>query len=320
LSRPIILNMASPGPGGSEQFVVDNQVNGNFMFAYGVTDRLELDFGLPLTFVQTGAGISPLTGGRDLRDTAVRDLRFGFTYALVPRLRVDPLSPSDDPTSAGRLYAIAARFIATAPTGDSTDFAGERTAVFAPSLAGDLRYGRLFGGAEVGVRMRPVSEFAGGRVGTQLTTALGAGVDVLDRERLAMTLEGRAYYQGVEQHDTQQSAFGITSLPNGKRIIPAEWVLGVRSAPLLGGDISVFAGGGGPIPIGDAAITVPRFRFVLGVMYAPVLRDTDGDGVPDKNDLCPDRAGSRGGDRPGCPASLVPTKTWGPDQTQEKRP
>src|SRR5689334_16675215 len=47
-SRPIVLRVASPGPGGSDQFVVDNQVNGNFLFAYGVTNQLELDFALPI--------------------------------------------------------------------------------------------------------------------------------------------------------------------------------------------------------------------------------------------------------------------------------
>src|SRR3989442_180055 len=49
LSRPIVLRVASPGPGGSDQFAVDNQVDSNFLFAYGVTDRLQLDLALPIT-------------------------------------------------------------------------------------------------------------------------------------------------------------------------------------------------------------------------------------------------------------------------------
>jgi hypothetical protein len=120
-------------------------------------------------------------------------------------------------------------------------------------------------------------------------------------------LEGRAYYNFAEQHDTQQSAFGITSRPNGDHIIPSEWTLGVRSAPLLDGDLSFFAGGGGPIPIGPAAITVPRFRFMLGVTYAPIARDTDRDGVPDRIDRCVDRPGVRGGGHPGCPPEEAPS-------------
>lgn len=302
-SRPIILRVASPGPNGSDQSVVDDQVNGNFLFAYGVTDRLQLDFGLPLTFAQDGAGTSPLTGGRALRDTAVRDLRFGFAYALVPRVRMDPVKAAAE-GGAGRSWSVAARFGVSAPTGDQSDFAGERTAVFIPSIAADYRIDRLFFGADVGVRARPVTEFAGARVGTQLTTAAGAGFDILDRELLSVLLEARAYWNFAEQHQTTQSAFGIQSQPRkeDRYIFPAEWLLGVRSAPILGGDVSFYAGGGGPIPLGPDAITVPRYRFVLGATYAPTERDTDRDGIPDKVDLCPSQPGPRGGERPGCPA------------------
>src|SRR5579883_1609391 len=78
LSRPIVLHSPSPGAGGSDQFVVDDQVNGTFLWAYGVSDRLELDLAVPLTFGQSGTGLAPITGGNGLKDTAVRDMRFGF--------------------------------------------------------------------------------------------------------------------------------------------------------------------------------------------------------------------------------------------------
>jgi hypothetical protein len=307
LSRPVVLRVASPGPGGSDQYVVNDQVTGNFLFAYGVTERLQLDFALPVTFIQTGAGTSPLTGGAALRDTAVRDLRFGFAYTLIPRPRVAPdaLAAKDEGS-----FALAARTTVSAPTGDSSDFAGERTAVFAPAIAADYRYRMIFAGLEVGARLRPTTEFAGARVGSQLTTALGLGVDVLDRERLSLMAEARSYVNFAEQHDTSQSAFGISSRANGKSITPAEWLVAVRTAPLLAGDVSFVFGGGGPIPIGDPAITVPRFRFVLGATYAPTARDTDHDGIIDKNDFCPTRAGARTGERPGCPA----------DENEEKKP
>jgi hypothetical protein len=301
LSRPVVLHIASPGPGGSDQYVVDNQVSGNFLFAYGVTQHLQLDFALPVTFIQTGAGTSPLTGGEDLHDTAVRDLRFGMAYQIVPRERISPDAAAAK--GSGFSWSLASRMTISAPTGDSSDFAGERTAVFVPAIAADLRFKRLFAGLELGARLRPITEFAGARVGSQLTTGVGAGFDILDRERLSVMGEARTYVNFAEQHDTAQSAFGISSNANGKHITPAEWLLAIRTAPLLAGDVSFFAGGGGPIPIGDPAITVPRFRFLLGAVYAPTGRDSDGDGVLDKNDMCPNQPGVRGGENPGCPAS-----------------
>ena len=306
LSRPIVLHVASPGPGGSDQYVVNDQVTGNFLFAYGVTQRLQLDFALPVTFIQTGAGTSPLTGGVDLHDTAIRDLRFGFAYQLVPRERI---SPDEQSTRSPHSWSLATRMSISAPTGDSSDFAGERTAVFAPSIAADYRYRIFFAGLDLGARLRPTTEFAGARVGSQIAPGIGAGVDVIDRERLSVMAEARGYINFAEQHDTSQSAFGISSRPNGRSITPAEWLLAVRTAPLLAGDVSFIAGGGGPIPIGDAAITVPRFRFVLGAIYAPTARDSDGDGIIDKNDFCPSSPGKRSGDRPGCPS----------DENEEKK-
>ena len=294
LSRPIVLKIASPGPGGSQQNVVDNQVNGNFLWAYGVTRRLQLDFALPATVIQDGAGTSPITGGPTLRDTAVRDLRFGLAYSIIPRPRVDRETLDGDRASGKErgVFGLATRFEISAPTGDRDQFAGERTAVFVPSIAGDYRRGRWFGGAELGWRIRPTTEFAGARIGQQFLFALGAGVDILPKELLAVSAEAHALYNLPEQHDTAQTLTGLSSHPNGSHIVPAEWTLAARTAPLLAGDIAFSLGGGGAIPIGDSAITAPRFRFLLGVIYAPLGRDSDGDGVPDKMDRCPHTAQS----------------------------
>lgn len=304
-SRPIVLRVASPGPGGTEQRVVDNQVTGNFLFAYGVTNRFQLDVALPVTFVQTGSGTSPLTAGRSLRDTVIRDMRFGLAYAIVPRERISPSDAARE-GGTGKGFAVVGRFGTSAPIGDNGDFAGERSAVFMPQLAADYRTWRLFFGADVGARLRPVTEFAGARIGTQITTSLGAGIDVLDDEKLAVILEGRAFWNLPEQATTRQTALGLQSQLNGQHIFPAEWTLGVRSAPFAGGDVAFMAGGGGPIGLGDAAITTPRFRFLLGAIYAPTERDSDHDGIPDKTDACPSRAGVRGGTRPGCPRAENP--------------
>src|SRR5271166_1240826 len=99
LSRPIRLDVKSPGGAGSEQDVIGDQGNGTFLWSYGVTDRLELDLAVPITFGQGGTGIAPITGGYGLKDTALRDLRFGFAYALLPHRRVDAGAPP--PASMG---------------------------------------------------------------------------------------------------------------------------------------------------------------------------------------------------------------------------
>jgi hypothetical protein len=297
LNRPVIL---ATRLGGAEidQYAINDQVTGTFLWAYGVTSRLELDLAVPLTFGQGGTGLAPITGGDGLKDTAVRDMRFGLAYALVPHPRVG------DEAQRGA-WGLVARVEVSAPTGDTDQFAGERSGLFVPSLAGDWRNGRFFAGAELGARLRPTSEVLGARVGTQLVTVVGAGYDFLPkRELLTATLEAWALPTFAEQHQITNPNGVYVSTPDGQHIAPAEWQLAVRTAPLRGGDFSVQAGGGGGIPLtGDAGITTPRFRFTLGVRWAPLARDTDGDGVLDSQDRCPSQPART---RDGCPASPAP--------------
>jgi len=304
LSRPIVLKVASPGGGGSDQYAVADQVDGTFLWSYGVTDRLELDAALPITFAQGGAGLSPITGGDGLKDTAVRDLRFGFAYALVPHWRADPTVRPDSALGRRNAWGLTARFEVSAPTGDRDQFAGERSAVFVPSVAADYRLGRLFAAAEVGARVRPTTELLGARVGSQVVAAVGAGVDVLPRELLAATLEAWALPTLVGQPTGGGAA---TAGANGSTLVPAEWQLAARTSPLRGGGLSIQLGGGGGIPVGgESAVTTPRLRVVLSLRWAPLARDTDRDGVSDAADACPGAPG--GGTSDGCPGP-APTAT-----------
>jgi hypothetical protein len=303
LSRPITLHLPSPGPGGSSSNAINDQVNGTFLWAYGVTDRLELDVALPITFGQGGGGVQSITGGAGVQDTAMRDMRFGAAWSIVPRARVAPL--------AQNTWALAARFETSAPTGDEGQFAGERAAVFVPSIAGDVRLDRFFAAAELGARLRPTAELVGARVGSQLVVAAGAGLDLFARhDLLAIAAEARALPILVGQHASQQTPQGLVSVPCGdagttcsSTIIPAEWAVSARTAPLVGGDLAFILGGGGALNP-DAPITTPRFRFTLSIRYAPLARDTDGDGVLDRDDRCPSQPGSResGGCEPVKPA------------------
>jgi hypothetical protein len=257
LSRPVVLHVPAPGGAGTDEYAVNDQANGTFLWAYGVSPRLELDLAMPLTFGQGGTGLAPISGGTGLKDTAVRDMRFGFAYALLP---------------VGGAWGLATRLEVSAPTGDADQFAGERSSVFAPSLAGQWQAGRFFTGVEVGARLRPTTELLGARIGTQLVLAVGAGYDLLgQRDLLSVTVEAWALPTFAEQDDVQRVNGVDVLTPNGKHITPAEWQLSVRSAPLSRGDLSLQASGGTEIPFGDTPIlTEPRFRFTLGVRWAPV--------------------------------------------------
>src|SRR5260370_19342692 len=145
-------------------------------------------------------------------------MRFGFAYALKPSKRGESRDPQ-----------FASRCEITAPTGDRDQFAGERSAVFAPSLAGALRSERFFFGAEAGLRLRPTTELLGARVGSQIFAAAGVGFDLLPRGLLGPTLEHLSLLTLVGQDDVVRQSGAYRSVPGGKGLAPAEWLLSIRS-------------------------------------------------------------------------------------------
>jgi len=299
-SRPIVLQL--PSAPDSPRPAVDNQLDATFLFAFGVTDRLELDLALPVTVYQDGAGTSPLTGSSsDVPSTASRDLRFGATYTLLARPNKHPWRHD----ASG--FGLAARFEAVAPTGDDDAFATGGGGVYAPSLALDYRSYRLSLGAEIGARIRPESDFVGARIGTQGVFAAGVGLDVLKRhDLLTFTAELRALPVFTQQASVTQTPSGLATSANGTYIVPLEWMVTARTAPIEGGDLSFQLGVGGGIPTSTDSnggvfdpVTVPRLRIALAIEFAPRGRDTDEDGVPDAIDRCPLEPGPKS--TGGCP-------------------
>ncbi|MFO0592259.1 MAG: OmpA family protein [Polyangiaceae bacterium] len=291
LSRPIGLRVGSASPDGTTVYLVDNAINATFLWSLGVTDRLSLTAAAPLTLFQDGAGLYTVFGGtEELPRSGVRDVRIGFDYAFLAHPR----------TGTGDGFALLGRFQAALPTGVKDGFAGSRTVTFVPSLLGDLHLGRLTIAGEVGARIRGVTSFADTKIGTQIQGALGASVDIVPKY---LTASAEAFVLlGLD--DQPPPARLRDDFTQGPMLAPAEWIVSASTAPILGGDLSASIGGGGAIPLADtSAITNPRFRFELGLKYAPKGRDADGDGVLDRDDKCPDVAEDRDGfqDDDGCP-------------------
>jgi len=310
LSQPIVLDLPSPGGPNApaSRPAIDNEINATFLFAYGITDRLELDLALPVTVYQDGDGTQPLVGDSEnaqLPATATRDLRFGATYTFLRRPKKHPWRHD---TSG---FGLAARFEMSAPTGDQNGFSGEPSGVFIPSVSLDYRSHRFFFAAELGARIRPTTDFAGARIGTQGVVSGGVGVDLLKQHDLLSVMgELRFLPTFSEQATLSQTVSGLQSVGNGSYIFPLEWMITARSAPIEGGDLAFQLGVGGAIPTiwdstfsrFEAPATVPRFRVALGLTFAPRGRDTDGDGVPDANDHCPLEPGPKSSaEGAGCP-------------------
>jgi hypothetical protein len=292
LSQPIGLGVASADPRGSTVFAVDKVFDATLLFAVGVTDRLELTLAAPAALYQSGVGLGGVTGtGAAPSRSAVRDTRLGFTLALLTRPRVGvPGGP-----------ALTARFEVGLPVGTRSAFAGGATAVAAPSLVFDYRVGRFDFAAEASARVRGQVVLADAVMATQIGGALGATFDAVPDRWLTVGAEAFALPTIAAQLRDPHAADPTAGAPP---LVPAEWIASISSARLLGGDVVLSLGGGGTIPTGSRpALTSPQYRLDFGIRYAPTGRDSDGDGVPDSIDKCPNEPEDRDGfqDADGCP-------------------
>ncbi|HEU4410505.1 MAG TPA: OmpA family protein [Polyangiaceae bacterium] len=296
-SRPLVLSLPSPDPAGTEAVAIDNQLNAHFLWAVGLTRRVELSAVAPVTLFQdgTGPGVLQSQAPAPLVRTTFRDLRLGLAASLVSRR----------PALGARGLGLVARAQVTLPTGNEAIYAGSAGPAFAPTLTADYRLGRFLFGAEVGARLRKASTIGGARVGSQGFAALGVGFDVLPRELLSVHAEAFALPSFERQYEPVRDpgAPATRLVGGGPALAPAEWLATVRTAPALGGDFVAHAGGGTALPLAPDSVTQPRFRFVLGLRYAPVGRDSDADGIADRDDRCPERPEDRDGfeDQDGCP-------------------
>jgi OmpA-OmpF porin, OOP family len=290
LSRPVGLAVSSPSSAGTTIHAIDNAIDATFLGSLGVSDRFELTLAAPITLYQNGAGLGAVTGTNDeLVRSAVRDFRFGGALAILQRSRVGEI----------RGPALTLRVEFAAPTGSPGSFAGGSTMTAAPSLAFDQHFGKLDLAAQVGARIRGESKLANAVVGTQIYYSLGASYAVIPDGLLSVSGEAFALLTLAEQGPTMHGSDPGTSQP----LVPAEWIASATTTPFLAGDLGFSLGGGGALPLSPDALTTPRFRFNLGLRYAPTGHDRDGDGILDRDDKCPDVAEDRDGfqDEDGCP-------------------
>ena len=246
-----------------QQSALIAELHGGFGFG-GIAD---LGVVLPIApVVVWGAGADIPVQGTD--GPAIGDLY------LLPKVQI--LSPKNT-----KVLGFGVQLPVGIPTGQGARYMGDGGLNFAVDLLAELAFWRLRILANVApIHIRPKVEL--GDMQRQFGMDWGAGVSYQLLDTLALRAEawGTVSYVGTADKATGEWAASVS-------MTPADFVqleLGFGS--------------------GMGGFTTPKVRAYAGVRFtAPDARDTDGDGVADKDDECSDEPEDRDGweDGDGCP-------------------
>jgi OOP family OmpA-OmpF porin len=243
-------------------------------------DRLRLSASMPIVLYDEGeqGSLQGKTYAAPANQQAIGDLRLGADLRLFGRY--------DGPATV----ALGAQL--WVPTGDTQSYTGDGSVRLQPRALFAGQAGAFAYAAKLGIMIRDpeASSFANSPIGHELTYGASAGVRVADN-RLTVGPE----------------FFGSTTLTDDTfktRTTPLEGLLGAHYA--FKGGFRLGAGAGPGFTRGYGA---PQFRALLGLEWmADVVEDSDGDGINDDEDACPQTPGQPSSDRSknGCPPAPPP--------------
>lgn len=258
-TQPLIVRHTLDGSTLSEPVAL--RVGGDLLAAIGLLDRYQIGLAVPVVIFQDGDRLQGLDlpgddADQPLASTTIGDVR------LHAKVRV--VEPKH-----GLGFAAAGVIVATLPTGDDEHFAGEAGPVFEGRLVGSYRHRLGAVALNVGARIRTeeveflVPEL---RLGNELV--FGGGLEVgIPKTR------ARALVEVVGVTDIDAGPSPGEARAGGRYRIGRAWVVGAGFGLGIGD---------------DRAIGAPGVRFLLEVRHEPSPRvDSDHDGVPDVDDLCP---------------------------------
>jgi OmpA-OmpF porin, OOP family len=242
---------------GTRDTVVSQMTAAQITGAYGINDKLQIGANLPLVFSESGDGLDPNTGHAlmgGMQVTGLGDLLVEGKYQLYK-----------NEANGLRFAGIAGITLPTSFGSDESKFLGDNLPTGRLRFAATWTSGKVSLGADGGIILRKPRTIYASTIGQQWTFGLGAAVAVTDK----FSIIGEGY-----------GRTGLTSFSLDES--PMEVIGGLRL--IVAQKLAVTLGGGAGL---DQAIGAPNARFFGSVGYAPDVRDSDGDGVPNDRDKCP---------------------------------
>ncbi len=246
--------------------LVNTRVRADLTFLYGL-GRVDLRATLPMVLHQS-SDFEPATGEESLGSAGVGDPRIGGRVQLV---RTDNV-------------ALAGDLSFTIPTGGE-NFIGDAGVIVDPRLLADWRPGRVAFGASLGYRYRnQPARIANLFVSDELTWSVAGEYQLQPAKWSAgVALYGRI---GLMTPATDPGDTVMIPTDLGSEEFPAEVMASTRY--FISDQVAFDIGAGTAITAGYGAAP---FRVLAGLQWvnreqAPLIVDTDGDGITDDDDRC----------------------------------
>ncbi|HEY3356675.1 MAG TPA: thrombospondin type 3 repeat-containing protein [Polyangia bacterium] len=270
---------------GTDQWAVKSQLGADVVGAFGITDRIQLGVGLPVSLGMTGqpvaTGVTGLPETSTLSGAGIGDLRAELKWQFW-RKRTETQSFSLAAVPVLTVPLAASGYAASGAEASQRDFLGDRYPTFRPRVAAEFKQGPLHVGGNLGAILRARSQYLGEDLSHQLMYSAAIGYDIGRKVvvRPVIEISGRHGFNSYQDTSPLELSGGV------KVIVQRMWEITV-------------GGGGGLI----GGIGAPQARGFIGVAFNPDFRDRDGDGIPDVFDECPDQPEDKDGfkDADGCP-------------------
>jgi len=281
--------------------LIDHSFQGTLQFNLGIADLLSVGISGPVTLNAGGATADIGPTGATYAHNSFNQESLGF-LALHSKLRI--LNPRSDVIG----LAVAVQLGLAAGSGGPRSLAAEPGFFYWPQVILEKKFfeedNELRLALNVGYRGHTGSNPQFGLGADGLPQLVHGELEYGDLVTAGLGISYRPVYELDLFAETYMSAL-VTGSSDAEERVSAEAIGGLK-IHVEKRSFLFLAGGGGYTPGFQAA----GVRAVLGFVFEPSVTDTDGDGIPDKDDACPNVKGPSNDDPKlnGCPPEPSPDR------------